>query len=167
MTIVLNNTNLNWCYNIPDTGYKIKINPELDRSPKGLCVVSVEQALSCNSTQREPVLRRLHITPLGFCLRVIVNERNTNLENTTFSVLSVILTDLWITQFKPIHWISSGIYMVVSFSRKFNNAIISHVKLILQLTFRHQHENPLILLWILYISLFSFFSVLTKLFEKS
>ena len=31
------------------------------------------------------VLRRLHLTPLGFCLRVIVNETHRNLENTTSS----------------------------------------------------------------------------------
>ena len=41
------------------------------------------------------VLRRLHVTPLGFCLRVIVNETHRNLENTTSSVLTVILINLW------------------------------------------------------------------------
>ena len=39
-----------------------------------LRVAGVEQALtlSCNFTEREPVLRRLCVTPLGLCLRVIV-----------------------------------------------------------------------------------------------
>ena len=32
-----------------------------------------------------------HVTPLGFCLRVIVNENPQNLEKTTSSVLSVSL----------------------------------------------------------------------------
>ena len=50
------------------------------RGPKELLAVGVEQALSlsCNSTEREPVLRRLLVTPLGFCLRVIVNETRIN-----------------------------------------------------------------------------------------
>ena len=56
-------------------------------------VVSVEQALSlCKiARQRECILRRLRVTPLGFCLRVIVNEILINLEKTTSSVLSVFL----------------------------------------------------------------------------
>ena len=33
----------------------------------------------------------MHLTPLGFCLRVIVNENPLNLENTTSSVLFVLL----------------------------------------------------------------------------
>ena len=48
----------------------------------------------CNSTVREPVLRRLRITPLVFCLRVIGNEILINLEKTTFSDLSVTLINL-------------------------------------------------------------------------
>ena len=33
----------------------------------------------------------MRVTPLGFCLRVIVNEKLLNLEKTTSSVLSVLL----------------------------------------------------------------------------
>ena len=33
----------------------------------------------------------MRITPLGFCLRVIVNKKPLNLEKTTSSVLSVLL----------------------------------------------------------------------------
>ena len=33
----------------------------------------------------------MHVTPLGFCLRVIVNEKPLILEKTTSSVLSVLL----------------------------------------------------------------------------
>ena len=33
----------------------------------------------------------MRLTPLGFCLRVIVNEKPLNLEKTTSSVLSVLL----------------------------------------------------------------------------
>ena len=40
-------------------------------------------------TEREPVLRRLLETSLGFCLRVIVNEKPLNLNEATSSVLSV------------------------------------------------------------------------------
>ena len=60
-------------------------------------VVGVEQvlSLSCNSTERESVLHRLRVTPLSFCLRLIVNENPQNLEKTTSSVLSVILIYLW------------------------------------------------------------------------
>ena len=48
-------------------------------------VVGVEQALSVF------LLRRLHLTPVGCCLMVIMNETQRNLENTTHSVLSAIL----------------------------------------------------------------------------
>ena len=40
-----------------------------------------------NKTERES----MRVTPLGFCLRVIVNEKLLNLEKTTSSVLSVLL----------------------------------------------------------------------------
>ena len=33
----------------------------------------------------------MHVTPLGFCLRIIVNEKPLNLEKTTSSALSVLL----------------------------------------------------------------------------
>ena len=52
--------------------------------------VKMEDGLS------ETVLHRLRITPLGFSLWVIVNEKHINLEKTTYSVLSVILINLWI-----------------------------------------------------------------------
>ena len=70
------------------------------RSPKQLRVVGEEQAisLSCNYTEREPVLRRLRVTFLGFCLRVIVNEILIDLEKTTSGVLSVILLNLCLNQ---------------------------------------------------------------------
>ena len=46
--------------------------------------------------QSEPGLGRLRETPLGLCLRVIVNvEFHPNLEKSTSSVLSVILINLW------------------------------------------------------------------------
>ena len=41
--------------------------------------------------EREPDLRRMRVTPLDFCLRIIVNEKPLNLEKTTSSVLSVLL----------------------------------------------------------------------------
>ena len=40
-------------------------------------------------------LRRLYITSLGCCLRVVVNVTHRNLEKTTSCVLSVILIHLW------------------------------------------------------------------------
>ena len=40
-------------------------------------------------TERESVLRRLSVTPLGFCLRVIVNDKLLILEKTTSIVLTV------------------------------------------------------------------------------
>ena len=40
------------------------------------------------------IQRGMRVTPLGFCLRVIVNEKPLNLKKTTFSVLFVILIDL-------------------------------------------------------------------------
>ena len=63
-----------------------------------LRVAGVEQALtlSCNFTEREPILRRLRVTPLGFCLRVIVNDIHINLEETMSSFLFVILIYLCI-----------------------------------------------------------------------
>ena len=44
-----------------------------------------------NKTEREPVILGMRITPLGFRLRVIVNEKLLNIEITTSSVLSVLL----------------------------------------------------------------------------
>ena len=44
--------------------------------------------------EREPVLRRLCVTPLGFCLRVIVKEKYMNFEKTTSSIISVISINL-------------------------------------------------------------------------
>ena len=41
------------------------------------------------------ILRRPRETPLGVCLRVIVNELHPNVEKTTSSVLSGILINLW------------------------------------------------------------------------
>ena len=49
--------------------------------------------------QRESLLHRLRFTPLGFYLRVFVNETHINLEKTTSSVLSVILINPWV---KPV-----------------------------------------------------------------
>ena len=37
------------------------------------------------------IQRGMRITSLGFCLRVIVNEKPLNLEKTTSSVLSILL----------------------------------------------------------------------------
>ena len=42
-------------------------------------------------TERKPVLRRMRVTPLDLCLRVIVNEKPYNLEKTISSDLSVLL----------------------------------------------------------------------------
>ena len=36
-------------------------------------------------------LRRMRVTPFGFCLRVIMKEKPQHLEKTTFTVLSVIV----------------------------------------------------------------------------
>ena len=58
----------------------------LRQKPKGVTrIIWVKQALSlsCNSTEREPVLRRLRVNPVGFCFKVIVNEILLNLEKTT------------------------------------------------------------------------------------
>ena len=51
---------------------------------------SSKKAALNNKTERES-RRCLHGTPLGFCLRVIVNENPLNLEKTTFSVQSIIV----------------------------------------------------------------------------
>ena len=55
----------------------------------------VMRSLNRTSSLCLVILHRLRETPLGFCLRVIVNEFHTNLEKTTYSVLSVILINLW------------------------------------------------------------------------
>ena len=41
-----------------------------------------------NKTYREPVIRRLRVTPLGFCLRVIMNETDINLDTPSFILLN-------------------------------------------------------------------------------
>ena len=45
--------------------------------------------------EREPVLRRMYVIYLVFCLRFIVNEKPFNLEKMTSNVLSVLLINLW------------------------------------------------------------------------
>ena len=58
----------------------------LREKPNGVTrIIWVKQALSlsCNSTEREPVLRQLRVNPVGFCFKVIVNEILLNLEKTT------------------------------------------------------------------------------------
>ena len=37
------------------------------------------------------IQRGMRVTPLSFCLRVIVNEKASNVKKTTYSVLSVLL----------------------------------------------------------------------------
>ena len=45
------------------------------------------------------IQRGTRVTPLGLCLRVIMNEKpHHNIEKTTSSVLSVLLIKLWIHQ---------------------------------------------------------------------
>ena len=44
-----------------------------------------------HAQEREPVLPRIRLTPLGFCLGVIVNEKPLHFEKTTSSVLSMLL----------------------------------------------------------------------------
>ena len=61
----------------------IHINPEAEA-----------QSVKNYKTDREPVLRRLRETPLGYFLRVIMNEFNPNLEKTTNSALSVVSINL-------------------------------------------------------------------------
>ena len=52
---------------------------------------SYAHAVLNNKTEREPVPLGMRVTPLGFRLRVIVNENLLNIEITTSSVLSVLL----------------------------------------------------------------------------
>ena len=50
-------------------------------------VLTTEENLFTQTESRES----MRVTPLGFCLRVIVNEKTLNLEKTTYSVMSVIV----------------------------------------------------------------------------
>ena len=66
-----------------------------------LCTITLMQkpkGVTCSRRRTESlsvfVLRRLHLTPLGFCPRVIVNKTHINLEKTTSIVLFVILINL-------------------------------------------------------------------------
>ena len=62
----------------------------LRQQPKGITCSGCR-----TKTGRKPVLRRLHLAPLGCSLRVIVNVTHRNLEKTTSSVLPLILIHLW------------------------------------------------------------------------
>jgi len=53
--------------------------------------LSVLRVVNVEQVEREPVLRQLRVTPLGFCLRVIVHETNINPEKSTSSVLFVLI----------------------------------------------------------------------------
>ena len=61
------------------------------KKPKAEAKRSYAHAVLNYKSQREPVLRHMHVTSLGLCLRVTVNENPLNHEKTTFSVLSVLL----------------------------------------------------------------------------
>ena len=63
-----------------DLGFFVHNNPEAEA-----------KSSNAYAPEREPVLCRIHVTHLGFCLSVIKNENWLNLENTTSSVLSVIV----------------------------------------------------------------------------
>ena len=66
------------------------------------------------------ILRQLRETPLGFCLRVIVNEFHPNLEKTISSVLSVLFFNLW----KLWTWIYNK--YLTTYKRHRGNSIVSH-----------------------------------------
>ena len=64
-----------------DYGFYVYNNPETEAQSSYAHVALKDE------TQRESIC----LTPLGFCRRVIVNEKPLNLEKTTSSVLSVLL----------------------------------------------------------------------------
>ena len=61
----------------------------LRQKPKG-----VEFSRRRTKTERKPVLRRLWVTPLGYCLRIIVKTKTQeSIEKTKSSVVFFILTN--------------------------------------------------------------------------
>ena len=88
-------------------------------------------------TDREPVLLRLRVTLLGFCLWVIVNEKPLNLEKTTISFLFVILINLYIIGFsksQPAIQLMKNIKQETIFFRNlrcFVPSLLSHVLFVL------------------------------------
>ena len=96
----------------------------LRQNPKGVTRSRIRtDSLQNQKTERELVLRRLRVTPLGFCLRVIVNDKHINLKKTTYCVLSVILINLWLIPsflFYVCPFLTfsshSPIFLVISFS---------------------------------------------------
>ena len=65
----------------------------LKQKPKGVTLSQRRTgSLSIDLQDRQ----RACSTPLGFCIRVSVNETHKNLKKTTSDVLSVILTNLWL-----------------------------------------------------------------------
>ena len=78
---------------VPHPSHSIYVNGsrEVISSKEGLAQIIIVHAAQNYKTKREAILRRMRVTHLGFCLRVIMNE---NLEKTTSSVLSVILINL-------------------------------------------------------------------------
>ena len=61
----------------------------LQLNPKEESLRSFAQAMINYKTERER--ERMRVTPLGLCLRVIVNEKSLNLEKTTLSFLSLLI----------------------------------------------------------------------------
>ena len=62
----------------------------LQLNPKEESLRSFAQAMINYKTERERERERMRVTPLGLCLRVIVNEKSLNLEKTTLSFLSLL-----------------------------------------------------------------------------
>ena len=74
-------------------GFFVHKNPEEEAQR------SCAQSAKNYKTEREPVLRRLSKTSQVFCIRVIVYGKPKILKK-TFSVLSVILINLWLKGYK-------------------------------------------------------------------
>ena len=66
--------------------------------------------------------RGMRVTPLGFCLRVIVNEKPLNLEKTTSSVLSVLLLIYTPTPLQKVEYLPRQKTFFVQFLYKYRNS---------------------------------------------
>ena len=90
----------------------------------------------------------MRVTPLGFCLRVIVNEKPLNLENTTPSVLSVLLLiyflDIWLITIitkKSLSQSRVNFYRIIIWRQK-SQCVIQNIQIFDNLRKDHRWDLP-------------------------
>ena len=82
----------------------------------------------------------MRVTHLGLCIRVIVNENPLNLENTTSSILSVLLINLWLYIWENTYCSLSR--LLRQYNHSFRHRLGTHPHIFHLHNGTVQHDNP-------------------------